>query len=367
MTVPMTARTALQLRLRVCVLEFTLLLTIHPLGLMTKALPSLHAEDACAFALTQLTVHQTSLPEGLSVHETMGKGSNNRVCRATWFGKECVLRMPRRRSDTQQRGAALWEFAQTLRAAQLGAAPRVYHAWFARHAVAGYPSGLYMVMEHFPHDVQTLQTEERQMACARRADIGDAIVKCLSTLATNGIFVFDLKPSNIVVRASQSGTCTARVIDFGYDFSEWNDEVRCSILGAHAASKAKFVSYLKRVLAAQGREADDALAHHIMFAAMLVQLSATTTEELRSDRHATRMDRATRIAVHCVAPHAVALLDSMEGRNIALVRHLLRQDDVRGVLRHYNGRRNAGTRRTLCFARGELDCGRQDQEEQGAQ
>ena len=35
-----------------------------------------------------------------------------------------------------------------------------------------------------------------------------------------------------------------------------------------------------------------------------------------------------------------------------IVREVLRTDEVRGVLRHYHGRRDSGTRRTLGWARG---------------
>ena len=52
------------------------------------------------------------------------------------------------------------------------------------------------------------------------------------------------------------------------------------------------------------------------------------------------------------APVAGDLIRSMQGRNVALLREVLRTDEVRGVLRHYHGRRDAGTKRTLRFAEG---------------
>ena len=96
----------------------------------------------------------------------------------------------------------------------------------------------------------------------------------------------------------------------------------------------------------------DAVVSHVLFAAMLVQLAATTTHRIYRDRHNHRMGAEERAAANPVAPLATQLLDGMQARNVALVREVLRVDDVRGVLRHYHGRRNAGTHRTLAFARG---------------
>jgi hypothetical protein len=90
----------------------------------------------------------------------------------------------------------------------------------------------------------------------------------------------------------------------------------------------------------------------VLFAVMLVQLSAVTTRHLHSDRYEHRMSASERREAHPVAAHAIALLDGMQGRHKRVVRALLRADQVRSVLRHYNGRRRAGTGRTLRLARG---------------
>lgn len=51
--------------------------------------------------------NRTVLPKGLEVGDVeLGKGSNNRVVEGRWGSKECAIRMPRRQSDTQQKGAA---------------------------------------------------------------------------------------------------------------------------------------------------------------------------------------------------------------------------------------------------------------------
>eukprot|EP00966_Prymnesium_polylepis_P039862 925421-Prymnesium_polylepis.1 len=88
------------------------------------------------------------LPKDFKIHEELGKGSNNKVFRVTWNGDEVILRTPRRRSDTQQRGSAKWEYLHTLCASNIGVAPKLRKAWFSRHTEqhdeVNWPSGLYM-------------------------------------------------------------------------------------------------------------------------------------------------------------------------------------------------------------------------------
>lgn len=308
--------------------------------------------DPAQFAHTRLMVARTRLPKGLDVHEELGKGSNNKVFRATMGEDEYVLRAPRRRSDTQQRGSAIWEFRHTLKASQLGVGPKVYDAWCARHAHDGWASGLYVLTERFGNDLDAAFCDDpalRAKAMEHREAIGNSIVACLAKLADELIFVYDLKPSNIMVRLE--GEVAVRVIDFGRDFCEW---AGCE---HDPDSRTPIVTMLrKRVREREGASASsaevDAIVKHVLFAAMLVQLAATTTHRLVDERDMHRMGAAERRRTNLIAPLAAKLLESMQGRNLALVRHVLRTDEVRGVLRHYLGRRSSGTRRTLRFARG---------------
>lgn len=307
--------------------------------------------DPATYARSKLMVARTKLPEGLVVEKEIGKGSNNKVFACTTAdGTECVLRAPRRRSDTQQRGSAVWEFRHTLKASQLGVGPTVYHAWCARHATGRWPSGLYVVTERFSHDlddVLLVRDEMRDDYLARCDEVGDALVECLKTLSDALIFVYDLKPSNVVVDLDGDSART-KIIDFGRDFCEW---AGCE---QDPESRTPIVDMLrKRVRARDGEgRTVDAVVSHVLFAAMLVVLSATTTYRLHDERTEHRMGAAERQKVHPVAARTRDLLDSMQGQNLALLREVLRSDDVRGVLRHYHGRRNAGTRRTLRLARG---------------
>ena len=91
---------------------------------------------------------------------------------------------------------------------------------------------------------------------------------------------------------------------------------------------------------------------HILFASMLVQLAATTTHHLCQDRRYHRMGREERGDINGIARAARSLLEGMQGCNVRIVREVLRSDPVKGVLGHYLGRRNSGTRRTLRLAKG---------------
>lgn len=311
--------------------------------------------DATKVDLTDITVARTKLEDDVVVGRELGKGSNNRVFKVDYKGTPCVLRAPRRRSDTQQRGSAIWEFRHTLQAARLGVGPKVYAAWYARHATREWPSGLYMVCERFDDDLETVLCEDddgMQEATRRREALESAILTCLQRLATAHIFVYDLKPSNAVVCLSEDGETAVRIIDFGRDFCEWG----CGGALSDPSRSAPNVDMIKRRIRAREPDASDAhvdaLTSHILFAAMVVVLSSTTTRTLYDTRHDHRMGATAREAIHPLARSARALLDGMQGQNVQLLREVLRMDDVRGVLRHYHGRRSSGTRRNILYARG---------------
>lgn len=304
--------------------------------------------------LDDVSVPYTILPDGVDVEDDtpLGKGSNNKAIAVSWSGKGgYVLRIPRRRSDTQQKGSALWELRQTLKASQLGVTPLLHKAWFARHAKGMWTSGLYMIMDRFDCTLDDAICDHpdrlRANDCALAKAVAAQVVSGLEKLANVRMFVFDLKPSNIVLRFTGREGVEARIVDFGKDFCEW----MTSEQGTDADVHAPILGGL-RVLT-QTADDPDGLLKHIVFATMLVQLASTATYNIYEDRSRHRLGRDDRRAINGLASHATELLDSMQGRHIAMVRWVLRTDDVRGVLRHYHGRRNAGTGRTLALARGD--------------
>lgn len=286
-------------------------------------------------------------PDGLTIYERVGRGSNNKVYTAEdENGRECVLRAPRRRSDTQQRGSAEWEFVHTMRAAEIGAAPQVLGAWQARHARGSqWPSGLYLLTERYEYDLEKLfADQELRSTVPDFAAIGAAVADCLDRLAQDMLFVYDLKPSNIVVRYDDDGAIEARVIDFGRDFCEWGG---ADVEGVPDGASHPNIDMLRTLT-----EGDDERVQHILFAAMLVQLAATTTNHMFHDRRDTRMGSDERARTNPFPTLARTLIDGMQGGNRRLLRALLRTDSVRGVMRHYLGRRSSGTKRVLGAATG---------------
>lgn len=283
-------------------------------------------------------------PADFQVHELLGKGANNKVYRVTWDGHSRVLRAPRRKSDTQHATSCRWELAHSRMAASLGVGPEVVAAWRTRHRDGAWSSGLYMVMEHFPLDLERLMTDEKhcEMAMRHRDEIGTEIARALASLARAGMLLYDLKPSNIVVSLPAGGPLRARVIDYGRDFCEW----RCPDAGVTCAARTPTLDLIDAL--AKG---DGDLAQHLRFACMVAQLASTTTRMLYQDRHDTRMSVDERAKTNPMLPWSATFLNGMQGRNVSLLRHILRSEDVKGVLQHYQGRRYAGTRRTLKYAK----------------
>lgn len=284
----------------------------------------------------------------LTVGRVLGKGANNNVMKATWKGEPCVLRVPRRGCDTQQRGNSKWEYYHTAMAAELHSAPRMLAAWHVRHAKdRNWPSGLYMLQERYDDDLDSVLNDSVKRE--RYAGVGERITECLSSLARAGMFVYDFKPSNVVVRqVDDDGRVEARVIDYGRDFCEWDGR------GDEVDHHTPHIVMADRMLARMHPDPEERRHARalVLFAVMLIQLSAVTTRQLHSDRYKHRMDASARHDAHPMCAHVTALLGGMQGRHKRVVRVLLRADNVRSVLRHYNGRRRAGTGRTLRLAQG---------------
>ena len=304
------------------------------------------SDDPASYSLQRLSVHHTELPKELKVGREIGKGANNKVFRAKLREHSCVLRAPRRRSDTQQHGSALWEFRHALKASQLGVGAKVYDAWYARHACDEWTSGLYTVLELFDKDLQVVLFDRGEQAKPHLDALGTSLVECIRKLAQAQIFVYDLKPSNIMVRLGE--TPEVRIIDFGRDFCEWGG---CA---QDPDAQTPVIDMLRKRIEQETEDPEEASSRlcHILFALMMTIVAATTTRELLDGRHEHRMGSAARLELNFVAHRGGNILDSMQGRDVALMRHALRTDAVYGVLQHYHGRRNAGTRRTLRFAHG---------------
>lgn len=300
-------------------------------------------EEPRRFVATELKSNRS--PKGVIAVRKLGKGKNNKTSVVQWKDGTFVLRCPRRKSDTEMHGSAEWECMQTMHASQLGAGPLVFAAWFRKHAAksssALKPSGLYMIMERFDLDLDKfLLCDKRRYDEGTMDMIAGCVADCLATLSGGDMFLFDLKPQNIVLSFPPDGRPRARIIDFGRDFCEWKGG------DSREDVKTPVIDMVRRLCSSPEE------VRHVLFSSMLVQFAAVTTYLLQTARHETRDCSSTRKRINAFARLTEKHLDNMRAMHINVVRKVLRQDDVKGVLKHYNGRRNAGTGRTLRLARG---------------
>ena len=151
-------------------------------------------------------------------------------------------------------------------------------------------------------------------------------------------------PSNVVLRCDGEGV-DVRIIDYGRDFCEMN-ELSC---GHEVDVNTPVLNMVNKLTLG-----DKQLMQHIIFAAMLLQLASTTTRHIYEHRFDNRMSRDLRTQINPTVPLASRLSKACKGRNIRILKEVLRSDQVRSVLQHYHGRRNGGTRRTLQFATGDV-------------
>ena len=332
------------------------------------------AEDALPLVNTQEFVRDllfqshTVLPKELDVDfsRVLGKGSNNTVYRATWNGTPAVFRVPRRGSDTQQRGSAKWECMAAMIAAENDAGPALYRVWHARHTTRigreSLPCGLYMVGEYFEHDLEAAMysLEHRDLMTEKSEVIASKLADCLRSLSAQGILVYDLKLSNVVIRiptacfppdGDDDDGIVVRIIDFGKDFCECRmpSEVDVSTPIMDMTRRLVEQDFARRG-ETHGESVVDSVTKHILYVAMLVQVGSTVSRQLYEDRRDHHMSRATRANINGITRVVRSELDNMQGSHRNLLRRVLRSDDVKGVLQHYNGKRNAGTKRTLRYA-----------------
>jgi len=288
------------------------------------------------------------IPDRVKVNwaKRLGKGANNVVFSGAFGPVTVAVRLPLRKSDTQRKGAAKQEALATLRAAQLGVGPIIYDAFFHRHRGDRLRSGLYLITEAYTLDFQRVLNGGPDMEGWLPA-AAHAAVQALETLANDGMLLYDLKPSNIVIRPPARGPIAVRIVDYGSEFCEWQ----------HGLGPTPVLQHARQLIAATPHRRDQVesadVLKHMLFTLMLTQFSATTTRHIYDDARK-RATRAVRPKQHCIALLCESHLASLQGRHVTLLRYLLRHESVRDVLRHYLSRAHSGTRRVMRLARGEV-------------
>lgn len=292
-----------------------------------------------ATALTRRAA-ESALPADLKFdpEDRLGKGANNVVYKGSFGGTTVALRLPVRGSDTQSYDRAAKEAALMLKAATLHAGPKIIDLWYVKHANSEIRSGLGAVMELLDLELHKVLAGREPGLAAQAAE---GCLRCVNSLASAGVILTDLKPQNVMVRAAmRGGAPSVRIIDFGSEFAE--------------ATFPPFKPYETPLLGFIAELVDDArLRQHLMATSMLVQLSATTAREMHL-RFQDKQRKPTPTPVNALAAATATHLASMRLTNVANVRRILRRDQFKSVLRHYSGRENSGTGRTLRFARGVM-------------
>ena len=290
------------------------------------------------------------LPPDFQVKKLLGKGSNNAVYliekkKENKTTEQYVLRQPRRKSDTQRISNATWEFKNTMIASSVGATPEIYDAWYNRHATEEQRSGLYFLMAYYPLDIHELLTKHSVFSLSHYQLLKEQSITHLRKMAENSMFMYDLKPSNMVVRKNP---LDIRFIDFGRDFCEWRPYTK----PYEFTERAPVLSSIQKIADENCDEIMSAeqLYIELSFMTMVIILSSNIAYTLEETRSALRCGFAERWGLNYMGEAVAELRQQLHPKYIALIKEVLRHRDVKDTMRHYMGRRNSGTKRCFTYA-----------------
>lgn len=306
---------------------------------------ALDLEDPSLYQRTSLIRKRTGsgLPRGLRLVKRLAKGANNSVfLYETQDREKVIVRQPRSKSDTKVLGNATWEFRNTAIAVKAGAAPALYDAWYNRHRTEKQPAGLHFVCEHFDMDVHKLLYDHSSFAISNVSDLRRQTCLHLRNMAKEGLFNYDLKPSNMVCRMEPS--LEVRFIDFGRDFSEW----RPYDLNNDYLERAPILSKLQTAVDCDGSYDPRKMYEDLCYALMVIVLSANISFNLGNTSQLESTSQ--RDMLNFLVPVASDLRRQIQGRHVTILKSILREERVRDTLRHYIGKKNCGTKRTFDYS-----------------
>ena len=330
-------------------------------------LPELHVVDPSDYCRTTLLTRRpgTGFPNGLILGRELSKGSNSSVRRAALMDPteeddeeddilsrsmkrvhHCaladanggyVLRGPRHDSDTIKQSHAQWEGELSLKTAQWKVGPPIYDMWYCARTTREQRHGLYMVMKHYECDLRDAILEKTSEIMEHSSHIGAQIVACVLTLSQQGILLYDIKPSNVVLSLDP---LDVRLIDFGRDFCE----------SADSPGGEGVIPALQKVLECEGYTKPADLCT-LLGLVMLVQLSAILGSEIHRFRRTLKvLDRTQRHELNGMRAHLATLRKQTSGRMVRVLREALRNESIRSNLRHYLGARDSATRRVFSLS-----------------
>ena len=274
------------------------------------------------------------IPNNITIADEIGRGSNNRVYRGLYDESiPIVVRIPRRKSDTEKAGYAMWEFKHTLVASRLGVAPVLYDSWYNRHGKQKQKAGLYMIQEYFPSDLMNALDEYQEEVIERKEDISNIIKSHIYKLAKSDMLCYDLKPGNIVVRFDDDSV-DLKFIDFGREFCE-HAATMSKEENQHRTPVTNIARTISKKYAGRHKLKESDVYQHLLYCVMIIVLSAITTYTVHSQRESLKANRALRMELNFTMNIANDLLDTTRGDFIKLIKEMIRQEDIKDLLRHY--------------------------------
>lgn len=351
----------------------------------------------------------TGLPNGILLGKTLKRGTNNTVhVLNTPAGQPSVVaRFPRVNSDTRDEEHAQWEFRHAVLAARLGVGPALFDAWYTRNPNPRQRKGLHMILERCYEDWHSAIFDDPTGALRIADTIGNVVSRHFARMAGIGLFAYDLKASNIVLKPAgrigmtwinlgasrpQDASCAEqqpsewlksnldhrtvfsleeanthfpnplKVTDYvvsseGHYFTPTELAVDAKIIdfGCDFCEYRPFDRPPDRrqlpVLDAVHRMCSTQLEYTtVLRLTMLILLASNIANELETRKVHLKMSRADRNRInpfHNRMPHEKA---ACTPRTIGLVKKMLRLPDLKAHLTHYNGRRNNGVKRTFRLA-----------------
>ena len=286
------------------------------------------------------------IPPGIKLVKLLGKGANNSVyLYKTRDDLYVVVRVPRSRSDTQRIGNATWEFRDTAIATEVGAAPVLYDAWYNRHATPDQRGGLHIVCAYYEKDVHSLLLDLTTKVIPISKELRRQTTMHLRNMAKTHLFCYDLKPANMVFNENP---LDIRFIDFGRDFCEWRPYSQEN----EYIERAPVLSFLQTIADKNStdRISGKELYEDLMFSVMVIILSANIAFTLEQSRSAIRCSFAERAILNFMGAAASDIYSCTSAMHIGLIQEVLRHREIRDTIRHYMGRRNAGTKRVFAYA-----------------
>lgn len=305
----------------------------------------------------------------VTVELLLGEGANNKAELVKEGEERYVYRRPLPDSDTRDACLATHEYRNARVADSLRVGPKLRGGWYCDNDDdKDFRKGLHLVYEYYEKDVH-LSLLEEGMSDGERELLAKQTEEHIRCMSRCGLFLYDLKPANMVLRQSDEEEgihIECRFIDFAPDYCEYNpwegakrdlssfSKKRKEQPGKRKEAEQKraeeeeqdpyrVTNSLKSILLPPHRT--QKVYGRVLHALMMVLLSGILTFIVEDEKKSFPGTRKERIQLSYLRERVKRLRSEMRGHEVRAVRTMLRHEDVRAVVRHYVGGRNAATKR----------------------